>query len=109
MLKCRKGKKKKKKKIVCVSIKGVCDVIRSTKRLHFFFFAFLLLFFSLDYKTMVLTRFQQANLDRNNDRHEAVLVKDPPLLTISRSCDSFEDDLSETTVKVDSLLEQLDE
>lgn len=57
---------------------------------------------------MVLTRFQQANLNQNN--HEAVLVKDPPLLTISRSNDSMEgSDLSETTVKVDSLLEQLDE
>ncbi|KAG2203039.1 hypothetical protein INT47_013255 [Mucor saturninus] len=57
---------------------------------------------------MVLTRFQQANLNQNS--HEAVLVKDPPLLTISRSSDSLEEpDLSETTVKVDSLLEQLDD
>lgn len=76
---------------------------------------------------MVLTRYQQANLKPNNgakenrkkriatsnstsaEHNEAVLVKDPPLLTISRSRDSFDDDLNETTFKVDSLLEQLDE
>lgn len=81
---------------------------------------------------MVLTRYQQANLkpttntneEKNpakrrmttstsssttTEQHEAVLVKDPPLLTISRSRDSFDDDLNETTFKVDSLLEQLDE
>lgn len=61
---------------------------------------------------MVLTRYQQANLkpiEKNDDHNEAVLVKDPPLLTISRSSDSFDDDITETTFKVDSLLEQLDE
>lgn len=61
---------------------------------------------------MVLTRYQQANLkttEEASSHHEAVLVKDPPLLTISRSSDSLEDDITETSVKVDSLLEQLDE
>lgn len=61
---------------------------------------------------MVLTRYQLANLKSTKETstdHEAVMVKDPPLLTISRSRDSIEDDVSETTVKVDSLLEQLDE
>lgn len=77
---------------------------------------------------MVLTRYQQANLKpanekenkqkrritattETNEHNEAVLVKDPPLLTISRSRDSFEDDTSEsdTAFKVDCLLEQLDE
>lgn len=76
---------------------------------------------------MVLTRYQQANLkptngeeksqrkrpvtsnDPSTEHNEAVLVKDPPLLTISRSRDSFDDDWNETTFKVDSLLEQLDE
>ncbi|KAG2230820.1 hypothetical protein INT48_003973 [Thamnidium elegans] len=61
---------------------------------------------------MVLTRYQQANLKSTKGTstdHEAVLVIDPPLLTISRSRDSIEDDVNETTVKVDSLLEQLDD
>jgi hypothetical protein len=77
---------------------------------------------------MVLTRYQQANLKPTNEKgnkqkrritattetnehNEAVLVKDPPLLTISRSRDSFEDDTLEldTAFKVDCLLEQLDE
>jgi hypothetical protein len=75
---------------------------------------------------MVLTRYQQANLKpikpkevetqkrrintASTNVNEADLVKDPPLLTISRSKDSFEDDIKDdTTVKVDSLLEQLDE
>jgi hypothetical protein len=75
---------------------------------------------------MVLTRYQQANLKptkqkeaesqkrgintATTDSNEADLVKDPPLLTISRSRDSFEDDTKDdTTVKVGSLLEQLDE
>lgn len=78
------------------------------------------------YIRMVLTRYQQANLNPSKkteaetqkrristtaaDSNEADLVKDPPLLTISRSRDSFEDDTKDdTTVKVDSLLEQLDE
>lgn len=70
---------------------------------------------------MVLTRFQQANLnsrekqEKSNSKstdsttNEAALVQDPPLLTISRSRDSFDDDLNETAVKVNLFLEQLDE
>ncbi|KAK4510589.1 uncharacterized protein ATC70_005020 [Mucor velutinosus] len=78
---------------------------------------------------MVLTRYQQANLKptsdekenkqkrriaaltETNDHNEAVLVKDPPLLTISRSRDTFDDDSFEldTAFKVDVLLEQLDD
>lgn len=78
---------------------------------------------------MVLTRYQQANLKptsnekenkqkkritattETNEHNEAVLVKDPPLLTISRSRDTFDDDTfeSDTAFKVDVLLEQLDE
>lgn len=77
---------------------------------------------------MVLTRFQQAALNSRdnkkenttterknnvnssaNERNEAALVQDPPLLNISRSKDSFDDDLNETAIKVELFLEQLDE
>jgi hypothetical protein len=57
---------------------------------------------------MVLTRYQHAKLQSNTDcQQQDDLVKDPPLLTISRSRDSFDDEPS--TFKVDTLLEQLDE
>ncbi|KAI8070617.1 HAD-like domain-containing protein [Gilbertella persicaria] len=67
---------------------------------------------------MVLTRYQLANLEtgtesyrnkRKSTDHEDVLVADPPIVTISRSHQTQQDNSLDAPLKVDALLEQLDD
>lgn len=57
---------------------------------------------------MVSTRYQQRQEKSKNKEEESMLVEDPPLLTISRSKDSLEEQ-NEVAVRLDAFLEQLDE
>ncbi|CEG65364.1 hypothetical protein RMATCC62417_02165 [Rhizopus microsporus] len=57
---------------------------------------------------MVSTRYQQRQEKSKNKEEESMLVEDPPLLTISRSKDSLEEQ-NEVAVRLDAFLEQLDD